>query len=81
MITIKLRLTQPFATELITNVQKAPYDTTCDISNAGEDSIEVSLSHEKLQWIVQDCFYSGIYAGLNRMIHPINQDNDTTNNS
>jgi len=74
MITIKLRLTQPLASDLVYGISKSPYGTTASIDNAGEDSIEVALSHTKLDWIIQDCFVAGIYAGLNRMREPLNQE-------
>lgn len=70
MITIKLQMTKVFADDLLYGLEKSPYGTTVKIESLGGDLYGVELSHTKLEYMMQDCFTAGIYAGLNRMREP-----------
>ena len=67
MIEITTKMTRQLASDLISGINKAPLATKIEIENAGEDSIYVTLSNERLEWLVQDCFIAGLYSGLERL--------------
>ena len=68
-------MTKPLADDLLYGLEKSPYETTVKCEPLGGDLYGVELSHTKLEYMMQDCFVAGIYAGLNRLREPSNAPN------